>query len=150
MTTIHEPTLLSNASSIYEPAPEQESEDTRMELFSPRRIAQFDLGSAAHFSTPEDSFEEALAFSPTKKGQQHRSSIALRGIKIEPEQWRTMEIPRPLMPQTPSRPPSVNFWNAAQEESVEQQAIRFIEALELRNFELENKIKGLEAKKANH
>ena len=135
---------------MYEPTPEQEYEDTRMELFSPRRIAQFELGSAANFVTPEDSFEDGIAFSPARKKQQHRSSVALRGIKIEPEQWRTMEIPRPIVPQTPSRPPSVNFWQATQEESIEQQAIRFIEALELRNFELENKIKSLETKKADH
>lgn len=142
----HEPTLRSNISSLYEPMLGQGYEEIPSALFSPQQLERFELGPGSYFNPPEDSFEESLVLSPARKGK-YRSSVALRGLRLEPEQWKTMEISRPITPQTPVRPSNSNTRQSIQEESLEQQAINYIEALELNNFELENKIKSLEAKK---
>ena len=158
LTTIHDPTVNSNMSSVYEPNDFRESIDIPSVINSPK-FFRISANQWKDFEQAEDNFRQFPArHSPPYKSQ-HKSSLNIREFASGLDPWKTFDI-QPnkgfrsptkvnpfFLPETKHKDPD------GPGEDVQAQLISYIEGLELQNVELENKIRvfqeGRESKNVN-
>lgn len=147
--TVNDPTLVSNMSSLYEPADFRESIDVPSELNSPKMF-RISVNKWENLQSNEEDFKfHSGSYSPTYKTRQ-KVMMNYREFSSEIDPWKTFDV----QPGKPTKSPNkINSFCLKEPQpktseptnpNVQEEVIKYIENLELQNVELQNKITSLQ------
>lgn len=149
LMTVNDPTLISNMSSLYEPADFRESIDVPSELNSPKMF-RISANKWEDLQNNEDDFKVLSgSYSPTYKTRQ-KMMVNYREFSSEIDPWKTFDVQPGKSAKNPNKINSFCLKEPQLKASdlgnpnMQEEVIKYIENLELQNMELQNNIASLQ------